>query len=143
MSAHSQCHVLPPMTVSARRLETVLVWASQDVVNGPTISLVLARCANSLGPIKYRINTRFLSIHDIKLKRYWDNIVRTPLCLLGTSPIHQNIKRCISLCIPEFMYLIFLVFNLFCVSYFGNVLLYKNLSFCFADTEECNISRGI
>ena len=57
--AHSQYHVLTPMTASVRRLETILVLASQDVVNGPTKSRPLARCANSLGPIKYRINTPF------------------------------------------------------------------------------------
>ena len=68
---HSQHHVLPPMTVSARGLETILVLASQDVVNGPTKFRVLAHCANSLGPIKYRINIRFLSKHDVNVKRYW------------------------------------------------------------------------
>ena len=71
------------MTVSARHLETILVWASQDVVNGPTKSRVLARGANSLGPIKYCINTRFLSKHDSNVKRHWDYIVPITACLLG------------------------------------------------------------
>ena len=39
--AHSQYQVLPPMTVFARHLETILVMAWQDVVNGPTKSRVL------------------------------------------------------------------------------------------------------
>ena len=57
--AHSLYRILPPMTASARQFETILVWASQAIVNGPTKSRVLARCANSLGHIKYRINTHF------------------------------------------------------------------------------------
>ena len=44
--AHSQYRVLPPMTVSVQRLETILVWALQNVVNGPTKSRTLARCEN-------------------------------------------------------------------------------------------------
>ena len=81
--AHSQRHVLPPMTVSARRFEIILLWASQDVVKGPTKSSLLARCANSLGPIKYLLNRRFLYKHDVNVKRYWLNIIPTTACLLG------------------------------------------------------------
>ena len=44
-------------------------------MNGPTKSSVLDRSSNSLGPIKYRMNTTFLSKHDVNVKRYWDNIV--------------------------------------------------------------------
>ena len=78
--AHSQYHVLPPMAVFARGFGTILVWAPQDVVNGPIKSRTLARCANSLGTIKYRRNKCFLSIHDVYMKRYWGNIVPITAC---------------------------------------------------------------
>ena len=64
----------------------ILVWALKDV-NGPTKSRVLARCTNSLGTIKNRINTRFLS-NDLTVKRYWDNMVPIKACLLSHH-IHQ------------------------------------------------------
>ena len=65
--AHSQYHVLPPMTISARRIKIILVRVSQDVVIGPTKSCVLSRCAESVWPIKYRLYTRFLSKHDVNV----------------------------------------------------------------------------
>ena len=67
--AHSLYHVLTPMT-------------GQDIRSGPTKSQMLTNCANSLVPIKYRIKTRFLSIHDVNLKSYWGNIVPMTACLL-------------------------------------------------------------
>ena len=83
MLAHSQYHVLPPMTVFARRFETILGWASQDVVNGPTKSRVLARCVNSLALLNIVLNKRLLSKHDINVKRYWDNIVPIKVVFAG------------------------------------------------------------
>ena len=74
------------MTVFARRLGTILVWASQEVVNGPTKCRVLARGANSPGLIKYCINTRFRSKHDVNVNHYCDNIVPITACLLGRPP---------------------------------------------------------
>ena len=93
-------HALPPLTVSARRSETVLVWAWQDVVNGQTKFRVLARCENSIGPIKYRINTRFLSKYDVNVNRYWDNIVPlTSVCWETISqPDPQHILIVLRLC---------------------------------------------
>ena len=58
------------MIVSARSFETILVWASQVVVNGPTKSRVLARCANYQGPVKYGINSHIMSKHDVSVKRW-------------------------------------------------------------------------
>ena len=75
------------VTASDRGFETIQVWASQDVVNGRTKFHVLARCANYRGPIKYRINTRFLSKRDLNVKHYWDNIVPITVCLLGNYGI--------------------------------------------------------
>ena len=80
---NSQYRVLPPMTVFAQRCEIILVWASQNVVKGPTKSWTLTSCADSLGPVKYRINTRFLSIYVVNLKSYLGNIVLITACLLG------------------------------------------------------------
>ena len=65
--AHSQYHLLPPMTVFPRRFETILVlgltrrreWANK------------IPCAGFLGPIKYHINTRFLCKHNVNVKHYW------------------------------------------------------------------------
>ena len=81
------------MTVFARRLETIQVWASQNV-NGPAKFRTLARCANSHGPIKYCINRRFLLIYDENLNRYWGNIVPIPACLLGhvTTVCENNVS---------------------------------------------------
>ena len=60
----------------------------------------LTRCANSLGPNKYRINTCFLSKHDVNVKRYWDNIVPIMTCLLGyghfQSIVHTERIACIN-----------------------------------------------
>ena len=83
--AHSQYHVLPPMAAFGRGFGTILVWASQDVVNGSIKSRVLTHCANSLGPIKYRLNIWFLSKHDVNVKRCSDNIVPITACLLGQT----------------------------------------------------------
>ena len=77
----------------------------------------------------------FLNKKNIKINKslqLWDTLQRVTqhrinysliiylLYFPFTSPIHQNIKQCISLCIPELMCLIF-----FCISYFGKVLLCK------------------
>ena len=78
------------MTVFARRSETILVWASQDIVKGPVKFRTLGRCANSIGPIKYRIDIRFLSIHDVNLKRYCGNFVPITACLLGIGLTHSQ-----------------------------------------------------
>ena len=85
--AHSQYRVLPITTVSARRLEKLFWFGSHKTSQtGQQKSRVLARNANSRGPIKYRIkNTRFLSKHDVNVKRYWDNIVPITACLLGNG----------------------------------------------------------
>ena len=53
---------------------------------------ILARCANSFGPMKYPINTRFLSMHGVNLNRYWGNIVRITACLLGNKSAVELIK---------------------------------------------------
>ena len=53
-----------------------------------------------------------------------------------TSPIHQNIKQCISLCITKFICLTF-----FCVQYFLAFRIFGKE--CITDTGKCNISRGI
>ena len=100
--AHSQCHVLLSMTVIARRWEPILVWASQEAAKGQTKSRTLARWANSLGPIKCRINTRFLSIYNLNLKHYWFNTVPITSCLLWscitrctfttTKMLHQHLN---------------------------------------------------
>ena len=44
----------------------------------------------------------------------------------------QNIKRCISVCLPEFMCLIF-----------WKSFTLQNLSLCITDTEKCNIFGAI
>ena len=54
-----------------------------------------------------------------------------------TSPIHQNIKQCISLCIPEFTCLIFFVFNINCVSYLGKSY------FIFFETNASQILKNV
>ena len=40
---------------------------NKDVVNGPTKFRMMARCTNSLQPIKSRINTRLLSKQGVNL----------------------------------------------------------------------------
>ena len=108
--ANSQYHVRIEQTLEMRRwgrgggrdiaicgsltahfnLETFLVWASQDVVNGLTKYRTLVRCANSFGSIKYRINTRFLPIHR-KFNTLLGNIVPITACLLGSNISFINI----------------------------------------------------
>ena len=90
--SHLQYHVLLPMIVFARHWETILAWAHKVLWTGqqnserwPAVQIPLEICLGNLPPMavfsriplgicplcKYRINTRFLPMQDVNLKRYF------------------------------------------------------------------------